>query len=82
MEIDGHPIRVDFSIIDNRDASKCVGVFGLSLHTQERDIRDIFSRFGPLEDCFIVTDGQVYETSTKHYEVLFLHVHKSDLCSK
>jgi len=33
-------------------------VFGLSLHTQERDLRDVFERFGPIDELQIVYDHQ------------------------
>ncbi|XP_014669256.1 PREDICTED: transformer-2 protein homolog alpha-like [Priapulus caudatus] len=41
---------------DNPSASRCLGVFGLSLYTEERDLRDIFSRYGPMDDCNIIYD--------------------------
>ena len=44
---------------DDPKHSRCVGVFGLSLYTQERDIRDHFERYGPIEDIQVVYDRQV-----------------------
>ncbi|KAK2159436.1 hypothetical protein LSH36_153g02036 [Paralvinella palmiformis] len=38
--------------------SRCVGVFGLSLYTQERDLREVFGRYGPLEEVQVVYDHQ------------------------
>lgn len=38
--------------------SRCLGVFGLSLHTTERDLREIFGRYGPVEDIQVVYDHQ------------------------
>lgn len=43
---------------DNPPASKCLGIFGLSLYTQERDLRDLFSEYGPIEDVQVVFDAQ------------------------
>ncbi|KAM3928558.1 transformer-2 protein homolog alpha isoform 2-T2 [Leptodactylus fuscus] len=40
----------------NPDPNTCVGVFGLSLYTTERDIRDVFSRYGPLSGVNVVYD--------------------------
>ncbi|XP_059355784.1 transformer-2 protein homolog beta isoform X1 [Carassius carassius] len=42
----------------NPDPNSCLGVFGLSLYTTERDLRDVFSKFGPLSDVSIVYDQQ------------------------
>lgn len=44
---------------DNPEPTKCLGIFGLSLYTQERDLREVFGRFGPLEDVQVVYDRQV-----------------------
>ena len=43
---------------DNPPAGRCLGVFGLSIYTQERDLKDVFSKYGPLEDVQIVYDAQ------------------------
>ncbi|AWP21829.1 putative transformer-2 protein -like alpha-like [Scophthalmus maximus] len=40
----------------NPDPSKCLGVFGLSLYTTERDLREVFSRYGPLAGVNVVYD--------------------------
>lgn len=42
----------------NPDPNNCLGVFGLSLYTTERDLRDVFSKYGPLSDVNIVYDQQ------------------------
>ncbi|KAF8566507.1 hypothetical protein P879_05520 [Paragonimus westermani] len=42
---------------ENAKPSRCLGVFGLSLHTQERDLYDIFSRYGPIDDLQLVYDN-------------------------
>jgi transformer-2 protein len=33
-----------------------LGVFGLSLYTTERDLREVFSRYGPLSGVNVVYD--------------------------
>lgn len=33
-------------------------MFGLSLYTQERDVKELFQRYGPVEDMQIVYDHQ------------------------
>ncbi|XP_044149565.1 transformer-2 protein homolog alpha [Bufo gargarizans] len=40
----------------NPDPNLCVGVFGLSLYTTERELRDVFSRYGPLSGVKVVYD--------------------------
>ncbi len=48
---------------DNPTPSRCLGVFGLSLSTQERSLYDVFSRYGEVEDVSIVYDnytGKLY----------------------
>ena len=42
---------------ENPSKSKCVGVFGLSLYTTERELEKEFGKFGPLEKCQVVLDG-------------------------
>jgi len=62
---------------DGRDDPKpcpCLGVFGMSLHTTERELKHIFGKYGDIESVQIVYDrfssrsrgfGFVYFTSTK-----------------
>merc|ERR1711872_1185738 len=40
------------------EASTCLGVFGLSLYTTERELEKEFSKFGPLEKVQVVLDGK------------------------
>ena len=44
---------------DQPDTSNCLGVFGLSLYTTERELEKEFSKFGPLEKVSVVLDGKV-----------------------
>merc|ERR1712111_72251 len=47
--------------VGSRDApetSNCVGAFGLSLYTTERELEKEFSKFGPLEKVTVVLDGK------------------------
>jgi len=47
--------------IGDRDAptaSDCLGVFGLSLYTTERELEKEFSKFGPLKKVTVVLDGK------------------------
>ncbi|XP_052246101.1 transformer-2 protein homolog alpha-like isoform X6 [Dreissena polymorpha] len=43
---------------DDPEPSKCLGIFGLSLYTQERDLREVFNRYGELEEVNVVYDRQ------------------------
>ncbi|KAB0358011.1 hypothetical protein FD754_002167, partial [Muntiacus muntjak] len=40
----------------NPDPNSCLGGFGLSLYTTERDLREVFSRYGPLSGVNVVYD--------------------------
>ena len=44
---------------DAPEESTCLGVFGLSLYTTERELEKEFSKFGPLEKVQVVLDGKV-----------------------
>merc|ERR1712165_567809 len=43
---------------DAPESSNCLGVFGLSLYTTERELEKEFSKFGPLEKVQVVLDGK------------------------
>lgn len=59
---------------DNPEPSRCLGVFGLSLYTQERELREVFGKYGPIEDVQVVYDAQVNIISTlKHFLFWFYH---------
>ena len=38
---------------------KCLGIFGLSLYTTEREVKDLFNKYGNVVDCNIVHDHAV-----------------------
>ncbi|CAG5132392.1 unnamed protein product [Candidula unifasciata] len=40
------------------DVCHCLGVFGLSSYTQEKDLRDVFSQYGDIDDICIIYDRQ------------------------
>lgn len=46
---------------ENPPPSKCVGVFGLSIYTEESTVRDIFSKFGPIKRIAMIYCPQVIE---------------------
>ena len=52
---------------DDPETSNCVGVFGLSLYTTERELEKEFSKFGPLEKVSVVLDGKVSQFQ-RHWE--------------
>lgn len=43
---------------ENPEPGKCLGVFGLSMSTTERDLREVFSKFGRLDTVQVVMDAQ------------------------
>jgi len=43
---------------ENPQTSRCLGVFGLSLYTQERDLREVFEHYGAVDEVQIVYDHQ------------------------
>ena len=56
QEFNERRIRVDFSYKKIPERSSCLGVFGLSLDTTERELKEVFSKFGPLEKVHLVLD--------------------------
>lgn len=47
---------------DDPEPSKCVGVFGLSVYTTEKELTKIFHKFGPLDRVQVVVDAKVSST--------------------
>lgn len=45
-----------FDLQANPDPNQCLGVFGLSLYTTEKDLREVFGRYGPLAGVNVVYD--------------------------
>lgn len=43
----------------NPSPCRVLGVFGLSLYTGEKDLRELFGKYGPMEEVQIVYDHQV-----------------------
>ncbi|KAM4820849.1 transformer-2 protein homolog beta-like isoform 1-T2 [Thomomys bottae] len=43
---------------EDPDPNCCLGVFGLSLYTTERDLREVFSKYGAIADVSVVYDQQ------------------------
>ena len=43
----------------------CLGIFGLSLYTTERELDKEFSKFGPLQKVQVVLDGKVIINTMK-----------------
>lgn len=43
---------------ENPPAGRCLGIFGLSIYTQERDLRDVFGKYGRIDQVQIVFDAQ------------------------
>ena len=41
--------------------SNCLGIFGLSLYTTERDLKDFLEKYGSVDSCQLVYDHQVRE---------------------
>uniref|UniRef100_A0A914Y4Z2 RRM domain-containing protein n=1 Tax=Panagrolaimus superbus TaxID=310955 RepID=A0A914Y4Z2_9BILA len=41
---------------DNPRPSNCLGIFGMSMNTSERDIREIFERYGHVDSVKIIMD--------------------------
>ena len=43
---------------ENPPSGRCLGVFGLSIYTQENDLKEILGKYGHIEDVQIVYDAQ------------------------
>ncbi|XP_076360947.1 transformer-2 protein homolog beta-like isoform X2 [Tachypleus tridentatus] len=50
--------RLEKDYRDNPEPCRCLGVFGLSLYTQERDLKEVFAKYGPVEQVQVVYDAQ------------------------
>ena len=63
---------------DDPETSNCLGVFGLSLYTTERELEKEFSKFGPLEKVSVVLDGKVsqFQRHWKKYQISLSTVSK------
>ena len=48
--------KVDREDRENPLPSKCLGIFNLSLETTEKDLHELFFRYGEIEDVSLVTD--------------------------
>jgi len=42
--------------VDAPPRSKCLGVFGLSYDSSEREVEDLFSKYGRVDSCKVVRD--------------------------
>ena len=43
---------------ENPPSNRCLGIFGLSSKTNERDLKEVFCKYGPLEDIQIIYDAK------------------------
>lgn len=52
----------------NPEPSTVLGIFGLSPHTREKDLKDAFSKYGKLNQCRLIIDKRVcnFIYSNKH----------------
>lgn len=48
----------------NPSPARVLGVFGLSLYTAEKDLRELFSKYGPVEEVQVVYDHQVTQMAS------------------
>lgn len=44
---------------DQPNESRCLGVFGLSIYTTERELHDVFIKYGPIDKVQVVVDAKV-----------------------
>lgn len=50
--------RKDAGDRDDPNVCHCLGVFGLSSYTQEKDLKEVFGRYGAIDDICIIYDRQ------------------------
>jgi transformer-2 protein len=65
QEARGFSSRSSRVLQDDPQPNKCLGVFGLSLRTTERDLKEVFSRYGPIDECTVVIDAQVRRSRSR-----------------
>ena len=63
---------------ENPEEGTCLGVFGLSLYTTERELDKEFSKFGPLQKVQVVLDGKVSIFFAEKNNQNFLYLHNNN----
>jgi len=43
---------------DNPSPSRCLGVFGLSSYTDEKDLKTVFAEYGPIDNIYLIYDRE------------------------
>ena len=67
----------------NPSPCRVVGVFGLSLYTSEKDLKDVFGRYGKLEHVNIVYDYMVTLHVCAHlqtYMCMYMYIKHVHTC--
>ena len=59
LHLHTHYYRLHIPAQYNPNPARVLGVFGLSLYTAEKDLRELFSKYGPVDDVQVVYDHQV-----------------------
>lgn len=52
---------------ESPQANRCIGIFGLSERTTERDVKRIFTKYGHIEDVNLIFDNYVCIAFIVHF---------------
>ena len=51
--------RGTFALLSWLTQCRCLGVFGMSVYTSEKDLKEVFGQYGPIESVQLVLDRPV-----------------------
>ena len=66
---------------ENPSPSQCLGVFGLSSFTDEKDLKSVFGQYGSIDNIYIIYDREVMRLTLNFLSELFFCYELKDITS-